>query len=329
MRCDPGVAGVAVATLVLLGACGGHSPAVPPGASAPEAAGGHLLMVGGGPRPAEIMDRFIELAGGSGVARIAVVPMASGDPESVGESLVEEMVALGAADAFVLHADREEAMRPETAVRLDGATGVWFSGGSQTRHTAALKDTPVEIRLHEMLREGVVLGGTSAGAAIMSDLMITGGELRPGGEPWITIDRNNVVTDAGFGFIEGAIVDQHFVRRKRHNRLLSLVLENPDQIGIGIDESTAVEVSPDGRWRIIGESVVVIYDARTARITDEGIAGVLGGAGIRMHVLPGGSVFDPRAGEARGVTTLRPTEEPALSTRSSDKVTSISATNLN
>ncbi len=263
---------------------------------------GALLIVGGGPRPAEIMDRFIELAGGAGHARIAVVPMASGNPAAAGESLVEEMLGLGAAHAFSLNLTREEALEETAARRLDGVTGVWFSGGVQSRHTAALKDTPVEEKLHQLYRDGAVLGGTSAGAAIMSPLMITGGERRPGGdrprdEAWITIDRDNVVTSPGFGFLPGAIVDQHFVRRKRHNRLMSLVFEHPDQIGVGIDEATALQVDPDGRWHVVGSSVVVIYDARSAATAPEDV-GALGAAGVRMHVLPGGAVFDPGTGQA-------------------------------
>jgi cyanophycinase len=93
-------------------------------------------------------------------------------------------------------------------------------------------------------------------------------------------------------------VDQHFVRRKRHNRLISLVLENPGMIGVGIDEATALQVNPDGRWTVVGSSVVVVYDARGARISP---SGVLGAAGMRLHVLTPGSSFDPRS----GVATLR------------------------
>jgi cyanophycinase len=291
-----------IGAMFFLSGCGAPqaSPAFPGPASADVQ--GHLLIVGGGPRPAVIMDRFIELAGGPGEARIAVIPMASGNSEAAGEQLVAQMRELGAADAFSLNVTREEAMRPETATRLDGVTGVWFSGGVQSRHTEALKDTPVEEALHGLLQNGAVLGGTSAGAAIMSDLMITGGEQRRGGdrpadEPWITIDRENVVTDPGFGFLPGAIVDQHFVRRKRHNRLLSLVFENPDQIGVGIDEATALLVHPDGRWEVVGESVVVIYDARRSTVTD-GATPALGAAGVRLHVLPHAATFDPRTGEA-------------------------------
>jgi cyanophycinase len=235
---------------------------------------GPLFIVGGGPRPDSLMGHFLELAGGPGEARIAVVPMSSSDPQRALESLTAEMRALGAAEVVSLLLSRDEALSGEGLERLDGVTGIWFAGGVQTRHTEALKGTPVEAALHELLASGVVVGGTSAGAAIMSDLMITGDELRRGGdrpsgngEAFVTIDRDNIVTEAGFGFFQGVIIDQHFVRRKRHNRLISLVLEHPHLVGIGIDEGTALEVHPDGRWIVRGESVVVVYDARDARVT--------------------------------------------------------------
>ncbi len=296
------VARSTVLALVLLLAAFG---AAPPAAAQTAGAGfdGHLLIVGGGPRPLSIMERFVELAGGEGVARIAVIPTASGTPERAGDGLVAELLELGAAEAFNLNLSREQATRGEGVAELEGVTGVWFVGGSQTRITAAFKDTPVEEAFHRILREGAVLGGTSAGAAIMSGMMINGGERRPGGDrpvddSWITLERDNVETEAGFGFLPNAIVDQHFVRRRRNNRLLSLVLENPRLIGVGIDESTAVQVNPDGSWEIVGESVALVYDARGARITAPE-ADVLGAAGLQLHILPPGSFFDPSTGEAR------------------------------
>jgi cyanophycinase len=114
----------------------------------------------------------------------------------------------------------------------------------------------------------------------------------------MTIARENIVTDSGFALISGAIVDQHFLRRKRHNRLISLVLERAPHLGVGIDESTVLIVGPDGQWRVNGASVAVIYDARSADITPPA-ASILGAAGLRMHVLPAGATFNPRTGEAR------------------------------
>ena len=140
----------------------------------------------------------------------------------------------------------------------------------------------------------------------MSTPMLTGDEKHPGGnrppakdsnDAWMTIARDNIVTARGFALLPGAIVDQHFVRRRRNNRLLSLVLENPRLVGVGIDESTALEVGPDGLWRILGDSVAVVYDAREAAVTPEG-APALGAAGVRLDVLPAGSTYDPRTARA-------------------------------
>ena len=109
------------------------------------------------------------------------------------------------------------------------------------------------------------------------------------------IARHRAEIVPGLGFLPTAIVDQHFIRRERHNRLLSAVLERPSLLGVGIDESTALEVGPDGRWRVLGRSAVVIYDARRAHVTD-GEKPLLGATEVRVHVLPAGSVFDPETG---------------------------------
>ena len=101
----------------------------------------------------------------------------------------------------------------------------------------------------------------------------------------------------GLGFLPSAIVDQHFLRRERHNRLLSAVLERPRLVGVGIDESTAIEVSPDGRWHVLGESDVLVVDARQSRITAPA-SPELGATDIRVHLLPPGSSYDPTTGRA-------------------------------
>lgn len=266
---------------------------------------GHLLIVGGGPIPDAILDRFVALAGGPGRASIVLLPMASEDPDA-GVALAEHFRSLGArAERFVL--THEQADSEDTARRLEGATGIWFGGGDQSRLTAALHGTRTERAVLARYREGAVVGGTSAGAAVMSTPMLTGDERRPGGDrppekdsddAYMTIARENVVTAEGLDLLPGAIVDQHFVRRRRNNRLLSLVLEHPDKVGVGIDESTALEVGPDGVWRVLGASVAVVFDARRARITPPSAA-VLGAEGVRLHVLPAGGTFDPRDGQAR------------------------------
>ncbi|HKO14952.1 MAG TPA: cyanophycinase [Gemmatimonadaceae bacterium] len=294
-----------VALAVAVGAC------TPPASSRPAAAAragaaaeprGSLVIVGGGPRVDPVMRRFVELAGGAKRARVVVFPMASELPETGPES-VEEFRRMGVR-AVSVPLTHEQALDPAAAHALDSATGIWFPGGDQVRLMHALSGTPVADTIRARYRAGAVVGGTSAGAAVMSTPMITGDERAPGGarrdttQAFITIARDDIVLGDGLGLIPGAIIDQHFLRRRRHNRLVSVVLEHPQLVGIGIDESTALVVQPGRPWSVVGASAVVVYDARRSTITPPG-APALGAADIRMHVLPAGSTFDPASGEAR------------------------------
>ncbi len=290
---------IAIVAVAVACATATPGPAAAPPAAAPR---GFLLIVGGGPIPDAILERFVALAGGRGRARIVIFPMASEYPDA-GLELAGDFRKLGAeADRIVL--SREQADAEESAKRLDGVTGIWFGGGDQAKLTAALAGTRVEAAIHERYRDGAVVGGTSAGAAVMSTPMITGDERRPGGDrppakdssdAFMTIARDDVVTIDGFGLLPGVIVDQHHVRRRRNNRLLSVVLEHPDLVGIGIDESTALEVGPAGPWRVLGASAAVVYDARGARITPP-TAATLGATGVKLSVLPAGSTYDLATG---------------------------------
>ena len=274
------------------------------GTPAPAAPHGSLVIVGGGPRPAEIRERFVRLAGGAGRASIVVFAMASEDGKSSGEEEAQELRTLGA-DAQSIWIGRGEADADSIVARVARATGIWFGGGDQSRLTGVLKGTRVEAMMHQRFAAGAVIGGTSAGAAVMSRVMITGDERRRGGDRYpsdssdafLTIARDDVVTTEGFGFVTNAVVDQHFFRRRRHNRLISVVLEHPELVGVGIDESTALVVDPMGKWSVICASAAIVYDARRATITRAGAA-TLGATGVEMHVLPAGSSYDPSTGRA-------------------------------
>lgn len=264
---------------------------------------GTLLIVGGGRQPDSLVARFVELAGGPRRARIAVLPMASGAAQESGDGKVEQLVAFGA-EAFNLNLTRAQAQTDSAVALLQDVTGVWFPGGDQARLVDVLAGTPVLAAIHARFVAGAVLGGTSAGAAIMSDSMLTGSQILAGedtigyhGDEFRHIARGTIEIVPGFGFLSGAIVDQHFIERERHNRLLSVILERPTLIGAGIAEGTAIEVRPDGRWIVRGRGAVVVYDARNASITDRDAA-VLGAVDVRMHVLPAGAIFEPRTGNA-------------------------------
>jgi len=287
-----------ILTLIL---AAGALAASPLAAQAPAASRGTLYIVGGGPQPAALVQEFVDLAGGRGKARIVVFAMASAVGERSGEAKAADLRALGA-EARNVWITREQALTDSVARLLDGVTGIWFGGGDQNRLADVLRGTPTERAIHSRYAAGAVIGGTSAGAAVMSAVMITGSERMPGGArpdttlDWVTIARDNTVTADGFSLMDNAVIDQHFVRRKRHNRLISLVLERAPHLGAGIDESTALIVRPDGVWQVRGASVVVIYDARQATLTPRGQA--LGASGMQVHVLPAGSTFDPRTGTA-------------------------------
>lgn len=291
-----------------MGACGGDAGSAGAQAAAagapPDAPRGTLLIVGGGSQPPALVSRFVELAGGPGRARIAVLPMASAEAATGGEEKAEQLRELGA-QVIVLNVSHDQAQTDSVARLLDGITGVWFNGGDQARLTAALRGTRTLDAIRARYRDGAVLAGTSAGAAIMSDSMLTGDQVRAGedssgyfGDDYPRIARQSIVVTAGLGFLHDAIVDQHFIRRERHNRLLSVVLERPSLLGVGIDEGTALRVDPDGRWAVEGASAVIIYDARKATVTTAG-APVLGASELRLHILPAGSSFDPATGAAR------------------------------
>lgn len=262
---------------------------------------GTLYIVGGGPQPAALVQEFVDLAGGRGKARIIVFAMASESGLMGGEEKAEDLRALGAV-ARNVWVDGAQAMTDSVARLLDGATGIWFGGGDQVRLADILRGTPTERAIHARYAAGAVIGGTSAGAAVMSRVMLTGDEARPGGArsdstlAWGTLERDNVLVNEGFALLTNAIVDQHFLRRKRYGRLLSLVIERAPHLGAGIDESTALVVGPDGKWRVRGASAVVIFDAR--RATRRADAVQLEASDVRTHVLTDGGTFDPVSGVA-------------------------------
>jgi cyanophycinase len=254
--------------------------------------GGHLVVIGGGTRPAAINTLIARLAGGA-KGRLLVFPQASAVAET-GPDLAAEFRALGLGTVVVITADHAAADTDAVLRQTDGATGVYFAGGDQNRLMAVLRGTKLEARLRTLYRDGAVIAGTSAGAAVMSRVMITGDEQRPltKDQDWQTIEADNVVTAPGLGLLDDVVVDQHFVRRRRHNRLISLVLEQPALLGVAIDEETATWVKPDRTFEVVGNGPVVVFDAKGATTTRDTAGPGLRGSDLRLHVLRAGAVYD-------------------------------------
>lgn len=259
---------------------------------------GSLIIVGGGDTPYTIQKRFVELAGGAGRARIAIFPMAATEYDEEADEVLAEFTWLGA-ETVILNMNREQAQSSSMDATLSGFTGYWFLGGDQNVLAASLLGTRALRTIEFQYERGAVVGGTSAGAAVMTATMLTGERRTASGrineDPNAVALRSTEVT-LGFGLLPGAIIDQHFSRRSRDNRLVSAVLDHPQLLGVGIDEETALVVRPDGRWEILGNGHVKIYDARRAYIVNED-NDMVGASGIRMHVLPRGSRFDPKLGQ--------------------------------
>ena len=258
-------------------------------AQAPQPSG-DLILIGGGDKPDEAMRKFVELAGGP-QSPIVLIPTASRDRKTRAGYAKQFREELGCTALTVLDIKtREDAVRPDFVEAVAKARGIFFGGGDQVRITTALLDTPVGKAIADAFARGAVVGGTSAGTACQSGPMITG-------EGDFTVIRANAVElKPGFGFFRGVIVDQHFIARQRSNRLISVILEHPDLLGVGVDEDTAVWVRPDGTFRVIGKGSVMVIDPGGASIrrgVEAGGRDLLGVHDLRVHVLLDGEEYDP------------------------------------
>ncbi len=261
--------------------------------AAPAAAGkGHLLIVGGGEKPLEELHEFVTLCHGK---PILIITSASGDPVEAGTDMVQQFTQAGAKDVAWRHIDGVAIADSDSMVaNINRAGGIFFTGGDQDRLMQRVGGSRSEKALHVLYREkGAIIGGTSAGAAVMSRVMITGNELinKDSSNIFITIQTGNVETKTGFGFMDQVIIDQHFAARKRHNRLICVVLEHPTLPGIGIDEDTAILVYPDNTFRVYGEGTVIVYDARQAAAIRHNEKGVLAARNIKMDLLVAGDRY--------------------------------------
>ena len=254
---------------------------------------GPLVIIGGAEdrtRDCRILREFVRLAGGA-EACITVIAVASGHPEEAAASYSDLFTRLGAREARDLSISKRGDANAASAVRaIEAATGVFFTGGNQLRITRLLGGTKIDTTLHKRHEDGLVLAGTSAGAAMMSTIMILGGMSE-------TAFRVGIVDlGPGMEFISGILIDQHFAERGRLRRLLQAIAQYPRDLGLGIDENTAVVVR-DGICEAIGEGSVTIIDAGDLTYTDlpwlnKGDTMTM--CGVKIHILSEGYRFDLR-----------------------------------
>jgi cyanophycinase len=263
-------------------------------------------MGGSGPEGMDrsIMRRFVELAGGAVAARVAIVPTASEQRTDTIERYenafeLEDVHHLEVIDIRTHH----QADQPEMLQALEDATAVMFTGGDQLRLLTILRGTRFVDELRRRSRDGLVVGGSSAGSMALGDPVIVRGE------PTRFYEPGAITQASGLAIVPGLTVDTHLVARGRLARLLPVVGARPDALGVGIEEGSGMTVSPDGVATVYGPGVVCIVDGSSAgpaggtrpggsrpgggeerRSSDAGRA--LSLAGVRLHVLANGDVFD-------------------------------------
>jgi cyanophycinase len=238
---------------------------------------GAIVAVGGGGTTAEIVSKTLEVSGGK--AAIVVVLPQSSAVDDAGASSVKMWLDAGAKEAAIV-----SFTQPDAEVALRRATLIWIPGGDQNRFMKAIDATRLTAVILDRHRAGVTVGGTSAGAAVLADVMFTGdADLK-------SLVAGATVVAKGLGVWPGALIDQHFLKRQRDNRLISAVFDRPHLIGVGIDEATAVVVRGT-TMEVVGKSSVMVIDARAAQIEKTQPGGLVSGQGVKLAVLRAGQTY--------------------------------------
>ena len=247
-----------------------------------------------------ILKRFVQLCGGRD-ARIAVIPTASklADTGERYEDLFDRLEA-GRVDNLDFES-RADGGREDYLAILRECTGIFITGGNQLRLSTIIGGTPAARLIRERNAEGVPVGGTSAGASILSEHMIAFGS--EGGSP----RADSVHLAPGFGLTNRFIIDQHFRQRDRLGRLTAALAYNPFAIGIGLDEDTAAFIGPDNTLEVEGSGAITVVDASQVQFTsmdqvggDEAVCII----GLQLHILTAGATFNLHTRQASPGTLL-------------------------
>jgi cyanophycinase len=251
---------------------------------------GHLFIIGGGEKTEGLMKEMLKVSGVGEKDYVVILPMSSAEPDSSIIFAQEDFASVGIKKVVGFNFT---ANGPVTQSRIDSivkAKLVFITGGDQTRFMKIVGKGPIYKAIHDSYNNGATIAGTSAGAAVMSKKMITGNNLKhpdyDGKFP--TIEPENIEVTEGLGMVDKIIVDQHFIKRQRLNRLISVVLENPGEVCVGIDESTAIVVTGNS-FKVAGENQVVVL--RNPKKSKKIQGKLMGGNGLQIDVLLPGETW--------------------------------------
>ena len=234
---------------------------------------GSLFIIGGGNRSDELMQKMLQTANLKSTDYIIVLPMASEVPDVGFETLSTQLKKLDNRPIRNFNFSKHDVNDKKWIDSLANAKLIYILGGDQNRFMNVVLNTPVYDAIHKAYRTGSTIAGTSAGAAVMSKYMITGKQLLDTvyKETFNKLWDKNIEFSKGMGLLENTIIDQHFLKRNRYNRLISALAAHPDMVGVGIDESTAIIVK-GSKATIAGESQVIrIANLQNLKSTDKGL----------------------------------------------------------
>jgi cyanophycinase len=250
---------------------------------------GKLFIIGGGEKTDSMMNELVTLAGMGKDDYIFILPMAGSEPDSSIIWARQDFTVTGPLKVTGFNFRKGEVPPADKLDSLKKSKLIFISGGDQARFMDAVKGSPVIDAIFTAYSKGAVISGTSAGAAVMSRSMITGNQKKhPDAETGFqTIEADNVEIAEGLGLLTDVIIDQHFIKRQRLNRLVAASVENPDQLCVGIDESTAIIVDGDSATVTGMSQVVVIKNNPSEKKIRKGL---LGKENMQLSVyLPGQS----------------------------------------
>lgn len=252
---------------------------------------GYVIPIGGAEEKLNnplILQKFVSLAGGEN-AVISIIPTAS-QLDDTGQRYETIFKELGAGSVHILPiTERADAQKQQYVDILEKSTAIFVTGGNQLRLSTILGGTPIAKAIRQLNARGVHYAGTSAGAAIVSQHMITAGSTG------IVPTEGGVSLAPGLGLINTAVIDQHFNQRNRLARLLSAVSYNPFLIGIGLDEDTAAFINENNEFTVVGSGAITIIDPSNIEYSSMAEAhrgDALTLLNLKVHILAAGSRFD-------------------------------------
>jgi cyanophycinase len=257
---------------------------------------GSLIIIGGGEKKDEERKILKEVARRAGSGKLVVVTVATEEPRESFQEYQKIFRELGVKK--VEHLDvrlREEAKSEERVKILEGASVVFFTGGDQLKITSQLGDSAVYQTVEKIYQEGGTIAGTSAGASVMSETMLVDGKG----------DKSHQVSKLlgmapGLGLVRNMVIDQHFAERGRLGRLLGAITQNPRQLGIGIDENTAIVIQDQDSFQVIGQGAVYVLDGSDSSYSNLGEGEeeekkAMSVFDVQLHVLSEGNTYDLQA----------------------------------